>query len=265
MQSTIDSLLSDDRCLVVCNHSGGKDSQAMYLMLREIVSSDRLVVIHAHLPEVEWPGIVEHISSTIDHDFYEVRAKKTFFEMVNHRGKFPSPANRQCTSDLKRGPIQKKIRHLCNDGGFNKVLNCMGLRAQESSARARKAPFRLVPSQTNTRRTWYEWLPIHELSTESVFQVIEGSGQMPHWAYEKGMSRLSCCFCIMSSKEDLRTAAKLRPELFQRYVQTERRLGFTMMMPGKNGPKYLDEIIADPIPDRSPQLALFTCGMQAQS
>lgn len=52
---------------------------------------------------------------------------KTYLEMVRARGKFPSAQFRQCTSDLKRGPIQKFIRRL----PYQVLINCMGLRAQE--------------------------------------------------------------------------------------------------------------------------------------
>ncbi|MER9628358.1 hypothetical protein [Mesorhizobium sp. M0296] len=44
------------------------------------------------------------------------------------------------------------------------------------------------------------------------------------------MTRLSCVFCIMASRGDLRTAAKLKPELYRRYVETEKRIGHTFSM-----------------------------------
>jgi 3'-phosphoadenosine 5'-phosphosulfate sulfotransferase (PAPS reductase)/FAD synthetase len=241
----ITDLAQDARTLFVCNHSGGKDSQAMYLHLRDLVPARQLVVIHATLGDVEWPGIEEHIVATIrpEHRFFVVSANKTLFEMADHRGMWPSPKNRQCTSDLKRNPIAKQIIAICNGEGFNRVVNCLGLRAEESPGRAKRATFRPVASATNSRREWWEWLPIHELSTKEVFRQIAEAGQQPHWAYDAGMTRLSCCFCIMSSREDLRTAAKLRPELYQRYVAKERALGHTLMMPGKRGPQYLPEIV----------------------
>lgn len=243
---TADQLIHDPKCLVVCSHSGGKDSQAMYnLLARLIPDRDRLVVIHAHLPEVEWEGVREHIQSTITHQYYEVQAGKTFFEMVEHRGMFPSPQHRQCTSDLKRGPIRKQVKAICNEQGYDKVLDCMGLRAEESPARAKQRPFVRVNGECNSKREWYRWLPIHDWPTEVVFAYIKGCGQHWHWAYDAGMTRLSCCFCIMSSQQDLATAARLRPELFDRYVQTERRLNHTMMMPGAAGRKFLDEIVED--------------------
>lgn len=58
-------------------------------------------------------------------------------------------------------------------------------------------------------------------------------GQQPHWAYAKGMTRLSCCFCIMASRADLTTAATFNPALYKRYVELERSTGQVMLMPSK--------------------------------
>ncbi len=71
--------------LVFCNHSGGKDSQAMYLHLREVVPTDQLIIIHADLGDlVEWGGVKDHIRANIDgrkleiaHAYYRMAATKT--------------------------------------------------------------------------------------------------------------------------------------------------------------------------------------------
>ena len=49
------------RALVAVNTSGGKDSQAMTILLSRIVPHGQLVAVHAPLGEVEWHGTVEHI------------------------------------------------------------------------------------------------------------------------------------------------------------------------------------------------------------
>ena len=41
--------------LVVLNHSGGKDSQAMTILLSRVVPRAQLVAVHAPLGEVECP------------------------------------------------------------------------------------------------------------------------------------------------------------------------------------------------------------------
>lgn len=229
----------------IVNHSGGKDSQAMFLYLQTLIPKERLIVIHAHLPEVEWDGTIDHIKNTIgDSEFHIVQAGKTFFQMVEHRKMFPSPKNRQCTSDLKRGPIKKKIIEICNARGYNVVINCMGLRAEEGSSRAKRYPHgAYVNSNCNSKRKWLDFLPIHSWSKDKVFEYIRENGQEPHWAYAAGMTRLSCMFCIMASKQDLITAARLNPEVASRYMETERRLDHTFLMPGKGGRKFLDEIL----------------------
>ena len=236
---------SDDRAiaeliergaLFVVNHSGGKDSQAMLLKVRRLVPAHQILVIHAHLPEVEWPGTIEHIENTIDSlPLVTCEAVKTFFEMVDRRGMWPSPQQRQCTSDLKRGPIEREIRRYLKAhpkyGGL--VVNCMGLRAEESTDRARRAPLKLSTRNSKAGREWYDWLPIQDMLKPEVFAAIAAAGQRPHWAYAAGMSRLSCCFCIMASQADLRTAARLRPDLYDRYVAKEIELDHTLSMSGR--------------------------------
>jgi len=223
--------LISEGALFVCNDSAGKDSQAMKIKLMNIIPSNQLVIVHANLPEVEWRGNMDHIRKySGEIPVFEVVAVKTFFEMVDHRKKFPSPAQRQCTSDLKRGPIQKFINNYAKQNGFTKVVNCMGLRAQESSSRAKKQVFKHNPGNSAKHRTQYEWLPIHEMTVSEVWDTIEEAGQKRHYAYDLGMTRLSCCFCIMGSAHDLKIAAKHNPELAQRYIDKEEELNFTMSM-----------------------------------
>ncbi|WP_219620124.1 phosphoadenosine phosphosulfate reductase domain-containing protein [Bacillus canaveralius] len=239
----IESLI-DQGAIFYLSHSGGKDSQAMYALLKEIIPTDQLVVVHSNLGEVEWPGVIEHIKSTTSHQVNVVQATKTFLQMVEERGMWPSAAYRQCTSDLKRGPIFKFIRNDLKQHGATIAINCMGLRAQESSARAKKVPFSYNKQESvNGRvvRHVYNWLPIFYFSTEEVFQTISDAGQKPFWAYQRN-ERLSCVFCIMGCVNDLRHGAEQRPELFKRYVELEKKIGHTMFMKGKEPISLEDHI-----------------------
>lgn len=228
----------------VVNHSGGKDSQAMYLMLRDLVPASQIVIIHADLGEVEWEGAVDHIKKTTNNEPLHVcRSRRTLLQMIEERGMFPSPKQRQCTSDLKRGPIERTIRRL----GVKLIVNCMGMRAQESSGRAKLKTFKLSERNSKAGREWYDWLPIHHLTTEEVFTAIANASQKPHWVYAEGMTRFSCCFCIMASKADLQTAARINPTLYSRYVGLERSTGQVMIMPTKKyGRRTLEQITGIP-------------------
>lgn len=221
--------------LFICNHSGGKDSQVMFLRLKRIVPREQLIVIHATLGEVEWPDTIEHIKETIDgYEFHTCQnPNKTFLEMVEKRGMFPDKSRRQCTSDLKRSPIETKIRHILKQKQSFLIVNCIGLRAEESTDRAKAVTFKYSERNSKAGREWYEWLPIHKMTEKEVFETIEKNDQKPHWAYAAGMSRLSCCFCIMSKASDLKTAAQLRPELYRKYVSMEKKIGHTLQMSKK--------------------------------
>ena len=106
-----------------------------------------------------------------------------------------------------------------------------GSRRDESAARAKRVPWRRNERLSVAGREVFDWLPIFDLSTEDVFRVIRDAGQSAHWIY-RYLSRCSCSFCIFSSPEDPRRAAELRPELYRRYVEIERRIGHTLSPSG---------------------------------
>ncbi|MBA0077667.1 phosphoadenosine phosphosulfate reductase [Klebsiella pneumoniae] len=154
--------------LFVSNHSGGKDSQAMLINLLEIIPPKQLAVVHASLGAMEWPGALELAQKQAEAagiPFIVARARKTLLEMVERRfvnrpevPSWPSASTRQCTSDLKRGPIQREVRAYAKANGFKVIVNCLGLRAQESPSRAKRQAFRKNETDSNSVLTWYEWL-----------------------------------------------------------------------------------------------------------
>ncbi|MFS0883317.1 phosphoadenosine phosphosulfate reductase family protein [Metabacillus niabensis] len=243
----IESLINEGAIFYI-SHSGGKDSQAMYNLLKNIIPYNQIVVVHANLGEVEWEGVIDHIKRNIEHELNIVQSKTSFLEMVEKRGKFPSPAFRQCTSDLKRAPIFKFIRNDLKKRKATIAINCTGIRAEESSARSKKEPlFYNTKESCNKRviRHVYNWLPIFNLTTDEIFETIRSYGQEPFWAYKKN-KRLSCVFCIMGCVSDLRHGAENNPHLFKKYVELEKKIGHTMFMKkGKSIP--LEEYIGKQI------------------
>ena len=236
--------------LVAVSHSGGKDSQSMTILLSRIVPRDQIVAVHAPLIDVEWPRTVEFLRATLPPGMplilAPVASGKTLLDSIEERGRFPSPSVRWCTSSLKRGPIERELRRFlkANPCFGGRIVNAMGMRAEESTARARKSPWRLNERNSRAGRTWFDWLPIFDLTEREVFRTIRDAGQSPHPAYGMGMSRLSCVFCIMASRADLRTAARLQPELYARYVDLEQRIGHTLSPSGRS----LPELTGIPVP-----------------
>jgi 3'-phosphoadenosine 5'-phosphosulfate sulfotransferase (PAPS reductase)/FAD synthetase len=235
--------------LVVVNHSGGKDSQRMLIELlsQTFIARTQLLVVHAALGDVEWPGAMELArdqAAAAGVAFLVARAPKTFMQMVDRRfaarpdvPAFPQAANRQCTSDLKRDPIMREVRRYAKANGFTTIITCMGLRAAESPKRAKMQTWTKSTRGSVAGRNWFEWLPIHAMSTADVFAGIAAAGQKPHYAYALGNERLSCVFCILGSANDARNGAVHHPELYAQYVAAEERTGYTMHQSRKSLPQ----------------------------
>ena len=65
--------LRDAGALFVVSHSGGKDSQAMFLKIRELVPEDQILVVYAELgDETVWPATKAHIAATIGNCEFQV-------------------------------------------------------------------------------------------------------------------------------------------------------------------------------------------------
>lgn len=230
---------------ILINSSAGKDSQAMLdHVVRQADALDiprsRLVVAHADLGRMEWPGTRELAEEQARHDglrFEVVRRRtvagqpQTLLEHVRARGKWPSSTARYCTSDHKRGPVRTLLTRLAIEtraAGKTTpavIVNCMGLRAEESPARAKRDPWQRDEAASNGRRTVYQWLPIHSWTTAQVWERIRASGVRHHPAYDLGLPRLSCCFCIFAPREALILAGRHNPVLLEEYVEVERTIG----------------------------------------
>lgn len=272
--------------LVVVNTSGGKDSQAMFLYLtRELkLPEANVFLIHADLPGADWPGTTAWIEKTSEpFKVNVVRAGITFDGLVRHRKEFPSAKIRNCTSDLKRGPIQKAIRAtLCMRAnlkpGCSKlprdaqriVINAMGMRAQESPRRSKAETWKVDLKQTAANRLVFDWLPIHAWTHDQVFAYIKKHGQSPFWIYgktpadckrliEQGsvnedgscrpMTRMSCQFCILADAGDQITACMLSPKRAEQICCLEKETGRTMKATTRKRKGQPDELIRQPLED----------------
>lgn len=228
--------------LIVVNSSAGKDSLAMLDYVMELAGEagikDRVVVAHADLGRIEWQGTAELAEEQAKH--YGVRFLKVsrpqgdLLAHVRTRRMWPSNTARYCTSDHKRGQVQKIITALTREvaaklGGSDKVrvLNCLGLRAQESPARAKRLEITHDERNSNTKRDVDTWLPILDWTVEQVWARIRQSGVRHHWAYDLGMPRLSCCFCIFAPKAALVLAGRHNRALLDEYVAVEAEIGHT--------------------------------------
>jgi 3'-phosphoadenosine 5'-phosphosulfate sulfotransferase (PAPS reductase)/FAD synthetase len=219
---------------ILLNSSAGKDSQAMIDLVAGLANAagltDRLIVVHADLGRVEWPGARELAERQAAHyglRFVAVaRPQGDLLTHVEQRGMWPSPSCRYCTSDHKRAQVHRVMTSLPRpEGRPVRILNCLGLRADESPARRKRPSFTRGVRPTNGNKIVDEWLPVHGLTEAEVWARIRASGAPHHPAYELEMPRLSCCFCIFAPRAALVLAGRHNLTLLREYVGVEERTG----------------------------------------
>lgn len=221
---------------LVINFSGGKDSCIMLDYLCKKYPNLQKSVVFAdtgceHTDAIVWAtSIVARYGLSL----HVIRnPNKDFFGMIRKRRKFPSSVTRQCTSDLKRGPVETWIRRNCKD---KVIINCLGLRAEESSGRKKRPSLRRNKALTNGKRTVWDWLPIKAWTEQLVYQYLSMNNIPLHPVY-KYLKRFSCRICIFMTLHDLKQVKLHDPEAFNRLASLEREIDFSMRTN-----IYLDEL-----------------------
>jgi len=143
--------------------SGGKDGDAM---VETLVKNGYSIagLVHADLGRVEWPeslpqclkcsdkfGIPLHVVTRTD-GADMLQHWQNRLEKVRGTGKpfWSSKSNRYCTSDLKRDPINR----FYTSTGDTLIINCEGIRAQESDDRAAREPLTIRWRKTSNYYTY---------------------------------------------------------------------------------------------------------------
>lgn len=225
-----------DYDLIVINHSGGKDSQAMLSHLWRTYPQHRhkFVVVHADLGEMEWEPMHDFIAAnSFGLKVNVIQPELSFFDLCRKYKRLPSGQARFCTDQLKTAPINKWLKA---NHPNKRILNCIGIRAEESPARAKKPV--LSPAKGSTKATPItNWFPIFEFKLQDVWDSIAAAQQTPHPVYAKGFSRLSCVFCVFGRISEHQKAAQLKPELAQKMADLEQELGKTIRLKQVDGVK----------------------------
>jgi len=241
------------------NFSGGKDSIALALLMiyGYKVSKHKVKLCHFRVDGndeqpayFDYPETDEYLRYCADHEAFNlplvvISSPKGLKERIEDRGKFPSAQTQFCTSYQKRDVYAKWVRSL----GPGNYLCLSGERSEESSRRSKnlaKATFRVYSAaNAPTKNRFVDWYrPIHHLTVNEVWKLMEYAGIEPHPCYtEYNVSRCSCKFCIFLSPNEMKANAEKFPEQFKDLVEMEKRLGHTMKFE-KGKPITLEEYIA---------------------
>jgi len=213
--------------------SGGKDSAAAALAtidyLEDVRHRGPRVLIHSDLGRVEWRQSLpacHRLAVRLGLELIVVRREtgdlvdrwrsrwennvRRYAELSCVKLILPwsTASMRFCTSELKTSII---CRALVQRFPGQSILSATGIRGQESPNRAKARVAKPQPRLTSAfRRTQgLDWHPILDWTTQQVFGYLEEKEFPLHEAYTQyGSTRVSCCFCILSSQNDLTAASR---------------------------------------------------------
>lgn len=199
---------------VVASISGGKDSAAMSLHLRELgIDHDRVFM------DTGWehPKTYEYLRGELTRaigPIIEVRSAETLPEMARRKGIFPSRRKRWCTDKLKLEPLRDHVRGM-QDGG-TEIVNTVGIRAAESKARAA-----MIEWEWSDGLDCETWRPLLLWTFSDVRDIHARHGLAPNPLYLLGAERVGCFPCIHAGREELRLLGKIWPERIDEIRQLE--------------------------------------------
>ncbi|MCA0453951.1 MAG: phosphoadenosine phosphosulfate reductase family protein [Chloroflexi bacterium] len=233
-------LLRDGAALVL-SVSGGKDSDAMchHLLQRRQREGwpGEIAMIHADLGRAEWQSTTDYVHELARRKNVPLHVIRwTQGDLIDRiwqryhadpsRPCWPSSKVRYCTSDLKRAPISRWIRNTYPTGT---VICAIGLRAEESSTRAKKTAISVREDCTapTLNRLTLNWLPIHNWTESEVWDCIRQHGNVCHEAYKYGNHRLSCACCVLANVSDLINGAIHNPDTYRELCRIEAVTGYS--------------------------------------
>lgn len=224
-------LLSSPDVRVAVSVSGGKDSTAVALLLREqgvpfeAVFADtgwEADVTYRYLDEVLEPlfGPIVRVRASIllppdlEEDAARIEAMlgrtSPMVRRILQHLTFPRRTMRWCTQELKLAPLRDHHQQLAAQGMT--VVVAVGVRADESEKRAAAQEWDIgEPLDAIV------WRPIVRWTLDDVIAMLRRHGVAPNPLYLRGASRVGCWPCIHASKveyllvgQDQRRVAALR-------------------------------------------------------
>ena len=192
---------------IVASVSGGKDSAAARLYLREIGIPDSQVINVAMDTGWEWSGWRAYVDgplAAVIGPITIIGNPEGLAAVAVRKGMFPSRLKRWCTDLLKMGPFAAFLSLLQDDGIDPIVMT--GIRYDESAARAK-----FVEWEWNDGFDAEQWRPILAWTVQDVIDIHQRHGLAPNPLYLKGAKRVGCWPCIYAGKNEIKLVADIDP------------------------------------------------------
>ena len=203
--------------------SGGKDSTAMCLHMRELGLPYRAVFAdtgweHAdtyrHLREVleDTIGPIAWVRAEVPLEGDRLAMAEELEEMLGHysamvrwvlkKAVMPARMLRWCTPETKVHPIDAFM----SSATTGEIVSAQGIRAGESRARAKLTEWEFAED-----RDLWTWRPLIAWSEADVIATHHRHGLMPNPLYLRGAERVGCWPCIFARKSEIKLIADTDP------------------------------------------------------
>lgn len=207
---TVDQALADAGARHVLGISGGKDSAALAIYLRDRVPQLEYFFTDtgAELPETY--EYLTRLESVLGKRIVRLNADRDFDHWLQvYGGALPSPQMRWCTKNLKIKPLEDWL-------GDERTYTYVGIRADENRG-----------GYVSTRPSIKPVFPFKEdgIDKPRVLAILEEAGVgLP--SYYEWRTRSGCSFCFFQRKSEWIGLSERHPELFDEAIAYEEKQGY---------------------------------------
>lgn len=208
--SIIDNKLTTDGVRHVLGLSGGKDSSALAIYMRDKIPEMEYFFCDtgAELPETY--AYLDILEGALGKPITRLNADRDFDHWLQvYGGTLPSPQMRWCTKNLKIKPLEAWI-------GDDRAISYVAIRADENRL-----------GYVSTRSNITAVFPFREdgIDKEGVMRILNEAGiGLP--AYYEWRTRSGCYFCFFQRKHEWVGLADRHPDLFERAIAYEDKVSY---------------------------------------
>jgi 3'-phosphoadenosine 5'-phosphosulfate sulfotransferase (PAPS reductase)/FAD synthetase len=181
------------------NLSGGKDSTALAIFLRDKIPQAEYVFCDTHKELPETYEYLDRLEAYLGREIIKLNAQRGFDHWLDmYGGMLPSARVRWCTRKLKIEPFEAYV-------GSETVWSYVGIRADEGRS-----------GYVSTKPNIQPVFPFKEcgLAIADIERILEGSGLgMP--TYYEWRQRSGCYFCFYQRSGEWVGLKERHPELFE--------------------------------------------------